>query len=344
MHICHVNLATGFSGGESQTLLLIKQQLSEGYELTVVANPKSPLVDKLKGLTVTLVLTTHFTLKHQKSITASCQLIHVHEGRAIYWAWLQSLLHDIPYIVTRRIDNPLKNKLLSRLAYSRATFLVGLSDAITKQLARRYEATKIEKIPSSPVSYPLVPTSITAIKEQFTGKFVVLQASNLLTHKGHQTTIEAAYRIEKLDPNIQFVFLGDGDQMQALKAQASALNNISFMGKQRNMGDWFASADLFIHPSYSEGLGSVILEAMQAGLAVVASNAGGIPDIVHNRHTGLLVEARQAAPLVDAIITMKNDVQLKEGCIKGANEMLSRFKIEQTSQQYRALYQQVIAV
>jgi len=342
MHICHVNLATGFSGGESQTLLLIKQQLSENYELTVVANPKSPLVDKLQGLNVRVILASHFTLQHQKSITASCQLIHVHEGRAIYWAWLQSLLYRIPYIVTRRIDNPLKSKLLSRLAYSRASLLVGLSDAITEQLARRYETTKIEKIPSSPVVYPVDHEKLKTIKERFTGKFVVLQASNLLTHKGHDTTLDAAEKIGESMPNIHFVILGDGPEKERLLLRAKQLDNVTFVGRQNDMGNWFNAADLFIHPSLNEGLGSVLLEAIKAGLVVIGSDVGGIPDIIDHGKSGLLFPVTDAAALAESIQLVAEDKTLQKSLLQGGIDKLQQFEIGNTSIQYQELYSKII--
>jgi L-malate glycosyltransferase len=342
MHICHVNLATGFSGGESQTLLLIKQQLSENYELTVVANPKSPLVEKLQGLNVNIILTSHFTLKHQRAITASCKLIHVHEGRAIYWAWLQFMLHGIPYIVTRRIDNPIKNKLLSRLAYSKASVLIGLSNAIVEQLKYRFEAADIEKIPSSPVDYPVDINKVTEIKSHFENKFIILQASNLLTHKGHDTTLDVAQKLEKSNPNIHFVILGDGPEKNRLLARSELLSNVTFIGKKSDMGNWFAAAELFIHPSLNEGLGSVLLEAIKAGLVVIGSNVGGIPDIIEHGKSGFLFTAKDANTLTELIKSIAEDDLLKMTLLEGGKDKLKKFEIAYTSLKYKEVYLKII--
>ncbi len=66
MKICHVNLASGFSGGERQTLQLIKQQLTEGAELVAVVNPKSPLVVELQTLPIELHLAKHYLYSHSR--------------------------------------------------------------------------------------------------------------------------------------------------------------------------------------------------------------------------------------------------------------------------------------
>lgn len=341
MNICHVNLASGFSGGERQTLELIKQQLTMGYQLTVVANPKSPLYTEVAQLDCKLVPSSHFLKSHSKDVTSACQLIHVHEGRAIYWALIQSKLHHIPYIVTRRIDNPLKDKWLSKIAYENASTVVGLSREINKQVLLRHPDQETEIIPSSPVSYPFNDADVQLIKEQFKGKFLVIQAANLLAHKGHDVTIEAAKLIASTHPDIHIAILGDGKEREALEQQAKGLANISFEGKQTNMGNWFAAADLLIHPSYSEGLGSVILEAINAELVVIGSNAGGIPDIIEHNHSGLLVEPGDANALAHSIIQIAESSSLRDTLHLGGKQKLAQFDIEHTAIQYQKIYQKV---
>jgi glycosyltransferase involved in cell wall biosynthesis len=343
MHICHINLASGFSGGERQTLQLIKQQVIEGYDLTVVANPKSPFVDEIKKLPIKLVLASHFTRSHKKSITADCDLVHVHEGRAIYWAWLQKCLFGVPYIVTRRIDNPLKKKWLAVKAYSSASAVVGLSNAIVAEVKKTYPTVTTYKIPSSPVNYISDEKSVQQLNQRFEGKFKVIHAANLLKHKGHEVDIEAAKILQTVAPNIELIILGDGSEREPLEAQAKECRNVSFMGKQNNMGDWFAMADLLIHPSYSEGLGSVILEAIGAGLPVIGANVGGIPDIIDDMQSGLLIEAKNPQQLADAIVKVYQSDKLRISLINGGKLKLKQFDIATTSHSYRDLYESLIA-
>jgi glycosyltransferase involved in cell wall biosynthesis len=341
MKICHVNLASGFSGGERQTLQLIKQQLREGYQLTVVANTKGPFAEEIRKLDCRLITTPHFLQQHKKSITQDCELIHVHEGRAIYWALIQSKLFKIPYIVTRRIDNPLKDKWLSKSAYNNASAIVGLSNEIVAKVKERHPCANLFKIPSSPVDYPVDQERVDAITRQFSNKFIVIQAANLLKHKGHDVTLKAAKQLKSTNENIQFVLLGDGPEREALEqyAQKNELTNVSFMGKQSSMGEWFAAADLLIHPSYTEGLGSVILEAIQGGLPVIGTEAGGIPDIIDHMQNGLLIPAGNADELAKAIALMATDKALRDQLQQGAQAKLAQFDIKQTSALYQSIYQ-----
>ncbi|GAB6262767.1 glycosyltransferase family 4 protein [Photobacterium sp. R1] len=337
-HICHVNLATGFSGGEQQTLQLIKQQRNMGYTLTVVANPRSPFAAKAEALGCRMVLIKHFLLGHRAAITKHCQAIHVHEGRAIYWAWIQSKLFGCPYIVTRRIDNPLKDRWLLKKSYHDASVTIGLSTAIVDCIQAKVTNQRPHKIPSSPVVYPVNDTEVNAIRSQFSDKFLVIHAANLLKHKGFNVTIEAARLLEQQAPQVHIAILGDGKLRAELEAQAQGLTNISFMGKQSNMGDWFAAADLQVHPSHTEGLGSVILEGMKAGLPVIATRAGGIPDIIDHGINGELIPVGDSRQLAEAIARVARDSALRERYIEAGQEKMKLFDIAATAKDYEAIY------
>jgi glycosyltransferase involved in cell wall biosynthesis len=137
--------------------------------------------------------------------------------------------------------------------------------------------------------------------------------------------------------------LGTGPQEIKLKSivKSDQIRNVTFAGKQFNMGDWFEAADFLIHPSYTEGLGSVILEAIKAELPVIGTRAGGIPDIIENEVTGLLVEPKDEQALAAAIVRLHSDSQLRNRLIEGGNDKLKFFDISYTSQQYRDLYKKL---
>lgn len=342
MKICHVNLASGYHGGENQTLLLIKQQIAMGYDLTVVANPKSPFAKAIQELPCDLVLASHYFQAHQRATTQGCDVIHVHEGKAIYWAYLQSKFFSIPYIVTRRIDNPLKKKWLANIAYQHAYAAIGLSNQIVQRINEAYPSLTTYKIPSSPVKYPVNSEQIAQIHQQFKHHFLVIHAANMVKHKGFDVTIEAARRLSHTHPEIQFALLGDGKERHNLEQLACHLTNVHFMGQQNAMGNWFAAANLQIHPSYTEGLGSVILEGMGSGLPVIASRTGGIPDIIEHKKNGLLIEPGDSAALADAIVHLASSREKRENLIHNGYEKLQQFKIDYTSILYADIYKKAI--
>jgi len=343
MKICHVNLASEYHGGESQTLQLIKQQLKMGYNLTVVANPKSPFAQAVSDLGCQCYFTRHFLKGHQRTMTEGCQVIHVHEGRAIYWAFIQNLRFGIPYLVTRRIDNALKKKRLSNLAYQRSAALVGLSHKIVYCLRQAYPEKPIFRIPSSPVRYSFEAQKVADIQQKFYHRYLIIHAANMFKHKGFDVTIEAARQLQKRAPEVNFILLGDGKIRSELEQQALGLSNVSFVGKQNDMGNWFKAADMLVHPAYSEGLGSVILEALAAKLPVIASRAGGIPDIIEHNQSGLLIEPGNATQLAESIIRIKHDLRLQKQLREGAERKLANFSISYTAEQYQTLYRSLVS-
>jgi glycosyltransferase involved in cell wall biosynthesis len=342
MKICHVNLARGFSGGERQTLLLIKQQLREGLKLVVVARQNSPFAKEVEKLPCQLITTRHWFTNHKTNVHKLCDLIHVHEGQAVYWALIQHLLYGCPYIITRRIDNPLKKKYFSSLAYKRAHSLVGLSTEIIKVMQSAYPDKTCVQIPSSPVNYPVNQNKVDQIWSAHGYRFLIIQAANLLKHKGFDVTLKAAKILQEQGSQVHFLLLGTGPEKEALIKQAEGLSNVSFMGKQDDMGTWFASANLLIHPSYSEGLGSVILEAMAAGLPVIGSRAGGIPDIIEDEVSGLLINPGDAVALANAIKRIVESESLRKQLLVGAREKLKRFDIAHTTKSYISVYTAIL--
>jgi len=103
---------------------------------------------------------------------------------------------------------------------------------------------------------------------------------------------------------VHWILVGDGELRGELEAQAQRLGLVShvhFTGWRDDVAEMLALADVFVLPSESEGFGRVLVEAMAMGRPVVATNVGGIPDIVLDGETGLLVEPANAAALADAV-------------------------------------------
>lgn len=338
MKICHINLARGFSGGESQTLALIKEQVRRGYDINVVAKSSSPFAEACLSLGCKVFETSHFLTGHSKRATLDVDHMHVHEGQAVYWALIQHLLFGVPYIITRRIDNPLKDKWLSSLAYRHASTLCGVSRAIQKILRHKFPDASTQVVHDSPVAYPIDATSLQELEKKYDGKFLVIQAAKMHKHKGYDVTISAAKILED-SSEIYFCLLGDGPEMENLKSQAEGLINLEFMGLQKNMGTWFARADTVVLPSHTEGMGSVLLEATLAGVPVIGTRAGGIPDAIMPEVNGLLIDTGNPQQLADAILRLKRDSDLQSKIQAKAPAFIEGFDIRHAADMYESLYQ-----
>lgn len=342
MKICHVNLARSFGGGERQTLHLIKQQLREGYTLTVVARHNTRFAKEVEKLPCKMITTRKLLPNHSAKLNKQCQLVHAHEEHAVAWAYMQFCLYNTPYIITRRSSKALNTKFISTKSYQNARAIIALSTDILQSIKQKFPDLPSYKIPSSPISYPVNQNKVDQIWSSHGYKFLVMHATRLTKHKGFDVTIEAARILQDKQSPVHFLLLGNGPDKELLQKQAEGLDNVFFMSNQVDMGTWFASANVLIHPSYSEGLGAVILEAMAAGLPVIGSNTGGIPDIIEHEQTGLLVTPGNAKELANAIERLQEDQVLRQELQNKAKLKVKEFEIPITSKSYQEVYQNVL--
>lgn len=337
MVVCFVNLSSDYGGGENQTFLLASELLRKGVQIVSVVNPKSQLAKKFEELGIPVVLAKQPFAGHFSSTLRKITVVHAHDGRAVHWAAIHKSIFRTPYIVTRRVVNQIKNGFVTRWSYSGANELIGISEAICTILSKRVGLKNIKCIPDSPVEYPIDISIVEEIKKRYVGKFIVVQAGALRKHKAFDVSIQAAMLLANYK-DIVFLFLGEGPEEQSLKKNASGLKNIEFLGKKTDMGNWFEVADCLILPSRKEGLGSVLLEAMQAEVPVIATNVGGITDLVKDHKTGLLIEPDDSELLAKKVLELYSNSDLRRRLSKNAKVFVRSLKIENTAVKYIEIY------
>ena len=158
---------------------------------------------------------------------------------------------------------------------------------------------------------------------------VVLSVSRLSREKGHDDLLRAIARVRELAPSIpvKLLVVGEGPELEALKVTCRDLNlseNVSFLGHQDNVSRYYAVADVFVLSSHSEGSPNVLLEAMDAGVPIVATMVGGVPEIITNDQDGLLVKSRDIAGMAVAIVRLLTDEGLCTRLTGAAHIVLER--------------------
>lgn len=196
----------------------------------------------------------------------------------------------------------------------------------------------IEVIPSSPDKKLPNRVEFNNIKELTKGQFVVIQVGKLIEMKGHKISIEVAKKIKKIIPNAHFYFLGNGQEEAELKALIGSNEYIHLMGYQKDTASWYRVSDIQIHPSLHEGLGSAILEGLANGTNVIASNVGGIPDIIQDKINGLLCKPNNAEDLFQKIKYLYENKYLIKKFSVNNREILKHFDIDNTCRAYKILY------
>jgi len=144
---------------------------------------------------------------------------------------------------------------------------------------------------------------------------VILSVGRLSKEKGHADLIRAFARLrdQAALPSICLVLVGDGPELSSLQQLAGSLGvsrMIRFAGFQSNVSHYLSIADLFVLPSHSEGCPNALLEAMAAGVPVVATSVGGVPDIARNERNALLVEGQDIGGIAAGMSRLLTDKAL----------------------------------
>jgi glycosyltransferase involved in cell wall biosynthesis len=267
------------------------------------------------------------------------RIVHAHDGRTVYSALLANLLFGIPYLITRRVVPQQRKSALRTLAYRRAAKVVAISQAVVEALQQRNPWLETVIIPSANSGFASDEQVVAAIRAARPGKILIGHVGALdHSHKGQSTIIEAARIVAETRPDWHFLLCGDGRDEQRFRDEIGGLGNIELVGWIDNVGDYLASFDVFVFPSLHEALGSTLLDVLQFGLPIIASNVGGIPGIVTDNVNGILVEPEDPQGLVDAIAKIVDDADLREEMRRRNLELARDYSAEKMADAYERLY------
>lgn len=196
------------------------------------------------------------------------------------------------------------------------------------------------------------PEEVRVLKERLgieEGERVVLAVGRFSREKAHADLINAMHLLQDTHPDINYklVLVGDGperERLQSLIESFGLIDRIIFAGHVSDALPYYALADLLALPSHSEGSPNVILEAMAAGVPIVATNVGGVPEIVTHDETGWLVSARDPAAMAEAIGTLLRDAGFSQRLSANGLALVSnRFSPEVYRRSLIEFYHELIA-
>lgn len=183
---------------------------------------------------------------------------------------------------------------------------------------------------------------------------LILHVGRFALKKGQTYLLQAMLRIVQRQPRVRLAMIGFGPLQRTLESEVRSLglaDRVRFVGKvpHEQMPDYFAAADVFVLPSIvspsgdTEGLGVALLEALAAGTPVVASRVGGIPDIVKDGETGLLVPEKQPEALAKAILKLLEQPALGTRLVEeGRRHIEQHFSWPGVAQRFESLFEQVL--
>ncbi len=352
LKLLFVDTETVWRGGQEQICSLISGMLKRGHRAWLAAPRSSPLADRASASgAVLLPLRQRFELSplsiwrlFRFMRGQRFDIVHFNSQRALLAGGLAARLSGAPpfLVCSRRVNFPLRtrfshlkfNLFMDRVvtvsASIRDTLMENGVDPFLLQVI--YEGRDLESIDAMPD-----PTE--AFGES---RPVIGIVAHLSEEKGHSTLIRAIALLLNTHPGLTLLIVGEGrlrNRLQQLVKRLGVTESVRFLGFREDADSVMRCFDIFCLPSLCEGLGSVILAAMANRLPIVSCAVGGIPELVIDRETGLLVPPGDPQRLAQALQELLESPGLRQRMGEsGRQRVEARFTLEKNIRDTEQLY------
>lgn len=362
MFSLHIDTARSWRGGQNQVLLTVLGLRAVGERAMLVAHPAGELRQRAsEGLElVPLSPTSEMDLGAAWRLARLVKqlrpdVVHAHDPHGVAMAALALSMGTSrispALIATRRVDFPIKQNALSRWKYRQVDCFICASDAIRRILAADglpesrlvtvYEGIDIERVEAAP------PIDLHAELWLPHHAPIIGNVAALVPHKGQRHLLDAAALVVRQAPDARFVIAGDGElrgSLERLIKEQSLDKHVFLLGFRPDVLSVHQAFDIFVMSSVTEGLGTSLLDAMACGKPVVATTAGGMPEVVADGKTGILVPPRDHRAMASAIIRLLGDESLRRDMgAAGRARVRQHFSVEEMVRGTMAVYRRVRA-
>lgn len=358
--ILHIVTALSWRGGEQQVAYLL-DELESHVDQYVLCSQDSMMEAHCMEEEVehfTQKKRSGFDLAYAKRIKKLCDkyvidLIHVHDAHAHTFAVLAADFYGnkTGIILSRRVDFPIKDKWSSKHKYNHKSIkrILCVSNAIKEITARGIQDKSKLVTVYSGIDLTKFSKSEGKFREELNVKdetFLIGNTSALADHKDYFTFLDVAEKVIAAQSNAHFAILGDGPMKDEIVNYSKTKNlqgRVQFLGFRSDVPSILSDLDCFLITSKTEGLGTSILDAFACEVPVVATKAGGIPELVENRKTGLLNEVKDVEALTISIIELASDSSLQKDLVEEASKKVQLFTKTATAQQTLTQYKMAIS-
>jgi len=287
-------------------------------------------------------------------------LVITNSVKSHFVMWRSRLWKEHPWIAFHHgyTDTDRKMRLYNRLdrwSLPHADRIVTVCGAFAQDLMSSTGVPR-EKISVQHNSIRRQPSANTADVEALRNRLgidkaerVVLSVGRLSREKAHRDLLEGFKRLREINPEIRcrLIIVGDGPERAGLEAAAASFGDqerVTFTGQMSDVSTFYALANVFVLPSHSEGSPNVLLEAMAANLPVVATAVGGVPEIVENNQSALLVPPNDPPAIAAAIARLLADNDLRQRLATNAAMLVdNQHSPEKYVRSLVEIYREVIA-
>lgn len=358
MKIAHVEMGRYLYGGARQVAYLVNGLARFPGEHVLVCVPgaevacavSNPAV-RVRPLEMAGDLDLRFAWRLRNLLRAErADLLHVHSRKGDFPAILAGRLAGIPVIFSRRVDNP-PNWADRRLKFPLCARIVTISEGIRDVLvASGVPAAGITCIPSAIDAERYRPDCDRAwfrAEFEFGADVAVMgMVAQLIPRKGHAVLFEALGSVLPRHPELRVLIFGQGPLERELRDTVESRGwgeVVKFVGFRDDLARILPCLDILAHPAWMEGLGVSLLEAAACGVPIIASRAGGMPEIVEDGLNGFLIEPGESRKLAECSARLLDDPGLSQKMgLAGRERVLERFAVERMVEGNYALYRHIL--
>jgi glycosyltransferase involved in cell wall biosynthesis len=359
MKVLHVSSEASWRGGEQQIAYLLQESRKKGIHVELLLRKESAFQAwaEKENFPFTSVSFSGLSLigaaLQLKKCAKNVDLIHVHSGKGhdvLAIAYLLGL--KTPSILSRRVDFPVKKSLWASWKYNhpRITRVLCVSDAIRDMIRPALKNPMLAVTVHSGVDlerYAGIKASgaLRKILEIDEDRILIGVLAALAPHKDLFTFISTAALLKAEGMNALFVIMGEGNlrtELEAFVKEKGVQNELQMIGFRTDALQLLPDLNIFLITSKTEGLGTSIIDAMASGVPVIATRAGGIPELVIDGKTGALADVGDARGLADQVKKVLADKSLQQEFTQSAKAHIQDFSYQRTAEKTFIIYEEVL--
>jgi glycosyltransferase involved in cell wall biosynthesis len=355
--VLHVDTERGWRGGERQALWLAQELARRGHGSIVAARGGEPLEARARAAGLETVacgpaneLDPLAAWRLRRAIRAErVDVVHAHTAHAVAVGGLATFGSGVPLVVSRRVDFPLRRNAGTRVKYSRAAVLVAISRAVARILEQSgIGPDRIRVVPDGvDIRRTVAPASedVLASLGVARGAPLVVQVAQLVGHKDPLNFVRAIAVTRERAPAVQALMVGDGPLRADVEREIESLGLdgvVHLAGYRTDADSLLRAASVATLSSSEEGMGSVLLDSLAFSLPVAATRAGGIPEVIVDGTSGLLVPVSDPRALGGAIARLVLDDALRERLSANARVRAAEFSVERMTDRTIEVYEEVL--
>lgn len=350
-HVCVVSTSSSFGGAESY-LGRVVAGLASDYEFSALVprdadpqtvsllNESGAAVEGVRGLRrLPSTRGLWSMIEALGRIRPSLLHLNLTDQRDGVSPLIAARVRGVPVVATLNLvlpSGPGIREACSRLALGGSDAVIAVSNAVGEYLRGCGVDPRVVR---QGLAKPMLAADARQSLGLAAGDIVVGGVGRLHAQKGWDILCEAARVIRRTRSDIRFVVVGDGPEEQALR-EAAACGHVEFVGSRKEANTLMGAFDVLVVPSRYEAFGLVALEAMLSGVPVIASQAGGLPEVVDG--AGRLVPCESPDALADAILELLADEGLRSEVVsRGLERAESEFGLQRMIDETRAVYEEV---